>query len=191
MNTQIQNKTSPAHGASWPQVSENAQYNFHFELKLISDMMRQAADEAFAQFGLTGPQAGFLHYIVKSGGSLSQKDLEQMSGVSHPTVVGIVTRLQEKGFISISTDPADRRRRIITLTQKAEDVTAHLAEGSALLNDNLVIGLSPSEQKELSRLLQILDHNLRVALRKENETELPVPARNSSRRNDSGRRNMA
>lgn len=130
------------------------------KLKSISDRMRQVGDATFAEYGLTGPQVGYLSYIRRSGGSISQRGLEKAAGVSHPTIVGVVSRLQEKGYVTVQTDKKDRRNRIVFLTEKAVSVNESLRENYEEMNAQLLTGLSLEEKRELLRLLAVIDSNI-------------------------------
>lgn len=144
-------------------------------MKLITDRIRQVADAAFAEYSLTGPQVGYLNYIRRNGGSISQKELERAAGVSHPTIVGVTARLQDKGYVEIRIDEKDRRNRIIELTDKARNATLQLRKGSEGLNGQLVRGMTPEDETELNRLLDIIDKNLNELQekgeRRENESK--------------------
>lgn len=147
-------------------------YHIGLQLKMIADKLRQDGDAAFARYGLTGPQVGYLSYILKFGGSLSQKELEKAAGVSHPTIVGVIGRLQKKGYVEVTTDEKDRRNRIVHLTDKARNVTEQLRKGGQEMDARMLEGMTGEEKQELSRLLNIVDANLRASLqRKECESD--------------------
>ncbi|MGN1023891.1 MAG: MarR family winged helix-turn-helix transcriptional regulator [Lachnospiraceae bacterium] len=130
-----------------------------FLLKTITDRIRSMADRSFAAYGLTGTQVHYLGYLEENGGSASQRLLEEHFAVSHPTVIGIVSRLQEKGFVTVEIDRRDRRNRIVTMTRKAYDVGVHLGVGRKEMDRMLVRGFSDAEREQLSRFLyRILDN---------------------------------
>lgn len=129
-------------------------------LKLVNEKLRQAGDASFSKFDLTGTQVGYLWYILGAGGSMSQKQLETAAGVSHPTIVGIVVRLQDKGYVEVRTDEEDRRNRIISLTDKAVNVTEQLEKGAREMNTRLIRGMTEEDKAELRRLLGIMEENL-------------------------------
>lgn len=134
--------------------------NVILKMKCIEDKIRQMGDVVFSSYDLTGSQVGYMSYIRASGGSISQKELEIKANVSHPTIVGVVSRLQKKGFVTVHVDANDRRKRIIQLTDKAKDVTDELKKGQENLNDTLLNGISSEEIEELSRLLNIIYENV-------------------------------
>ena len=130
-----------------------------FILKTITDRIRSMADRSFAAFGLTGTQVHYLGFLEESGGSTSQRLLEENFAVSHPTVIGIVSRLQEKGFVTVEIDSRDRRNRIVTMTQKAYDVGVQLGAGRREMDRMLVRGFSDAEREQLRQYLcRILDN---------------------------------
>ena len=137
--------------------------------KNITDRIRSSADRSFAAFGLTGTQVQYLAYLTQCGGSATQRSLEERFDVSHPTVIGIVSRLREKGFVSVTMDERDRRSRIVSLTQKAHDVDESLGRGRKQMDQRLVEGFSEEEKEQLrAYLLRILDN---AAMQEEREGE--------------------
>ena len=50
----------------------------------------------------------------------NQKQLQTMMNVSHPTMVGLVQRLEANGFVTTAPDTMDRRNKIVSLTEEAE-----------------------------------------------------------------------
>ena len=85
-----------------------------------------------------------LSFIQKSNGELNPVDIEKNFKYSHPTVLGILKRLQEKEFIDINKSKKDQRFNIISLTEK----------GKSVKNE---IQISINELEE--RLLKDIDEN--------------------------------
>lgn len=88
-------------------------------LKLVNDKLRTKADANLLEHGLTLSQSRILRFLEEQGGSAMQKNIEDYLGVSHPTVVGLIARMKEKGFVECSMDKKDRRNRIVKATEKA------------------------------------------------------------------------
>ena len=90
----------------------------------------------------------------------TQKEIEEYFKVSHPTVVGIVSRMENNGYLHCYTDVKDRRQKICELTEAGyavcEIIHTEITEGEKLL----VEGLSEAEIAELMRMLEIIYHNL-------------------------------
>ena len=64
-------------------------------IKQISDKMRANADAVFRKHGLTYSQVHVLSFVQACGGSATQKESEIYLDVSHPTIVGLVSRLEK------------------------------------------------------------------------------------------------
>ena len=131
------------------------------QLKRISCRLGALADADMKSHGLTFSQARVLTVIGRNDGEMPQKEIEKKLNVSHPTVTGIVKRLEASGFVSVRVDENDRRNRIIVITEKARDVTQHMEKGRRKLNSVLAANMTAEEQNELIRLLSIMEDNLK------------------------------
>ncbi len=129
-------------------------------IKLINHIMTASMNTCLRRFDLTFSQMELLHLLRRNGGIMKQKTIEDTYGVKHTSVIGILQRMEKKGFLTVSVDPDDRRRRIVMLT---EDTSNFFEEAERLRDDmelKLTQALSPDEYTELFTLLQKLYHNL-------------------------------
>lgn len=85
-------------------------------LKMITDKIKMRADANLAQQGLTLTQSRVLGYLNHNGGQATQKEIEGFLQVSHPTVAGIIGRMEQNGFVYCWLDPADKRSKIVCQT---------------------------------------------------------------------------
>ena len=76
--------------------------------------------------GLTFAQSRIIRFLAERGGQTTQKEIEDYAHVSHPTIVGIVTRREQSGFLSTCTDPSDKRNKVVRLTDKAKDINLEI-----------------------------------------------------------------
>lgn len=125
-------------------------------IKQISDKMRARADMDMKSAGLTYSQFLVLGFIEAAGGETSQKKVEEFLGVSHPTVVGLISRLKSKGFVETSTDPKDKRVKRIRATEKTKALGDYMTGKIEQAEAVLVKGLTEEESAELIRLLHIV-----------------------------------
>ena len=91
---------------------------------------------------------------------MPQKSIENELCVKHTSVVGILQRMEKKGLVSVTVDPADRRCRIVTLTSKTDDFFEAADRSRAELEAKFTIGLLPEERETLIILLEKLYRNL-------------------------------
>ena len=60
--------------------------------------------------------AGFPVLLHLAGGSRTQRELARVSSVTEQTMSKVVARLERSGYVTRTTDPHDRRRRMVTVT---------------------------------------------------------------------------
>jgi DNA-binding MarR family transcriptional regulator len=104
------------------------------------------------------------HYSLLAGlaetGPASQADLGRRVGLDRSDVTAAINDLAAQGAVERTTDPADRRRNVVSITQDGQQ---HLRAMEALLRaaqDELLAPLSEAERAELIRMLAVLvDHH--------------------------------
>ena len=138
----------------------NHMENIGAMLKQINDRLHAQADATLKENGLTFTQARVLRYLHRAGGQASQKALGDYLEVAHPTIVGIVSRLEREGFVTCSTGVADRRSKVVCLTAKAVAIRDCMDRSIRKTEQRLVAGLSQEEVDQLRGLLTRLHRNL-------------------------------
>lgn len=131
-------------------------------IKLISFQMRIHADMAMRKCDLTWSQAHLLRHLTEAGGQMSQKQIEKKLEISHPTVVGLVQRLESKGFVESFTDEKDRRIKMVQLTERAYEHQQFMEEQFREKEKLMTREMSEDEVQELIRLLRKLHANLEI-----------------------------
>lgn len=131
-----------------------------FLIKVISDRMKALGDNDLKTHDLTFSQAQVLVVIERNGGTIAQKEIEKILDVSHPTIVGLVNRLQEKGFVECEVDESDRRSKIVYLTEKAKSLGQIMREKRDQSDRELMEGLSEEEAEQLNTLLRKIYSNI-------------------------------
>ena len=121
--------------------------------KILSNLTDQRINQKLAALDLTATQSTVLGYITRSQEPLYQKDIEKRFHMRHPTVTGIIQRLEDKGFIECSTDERDRRLKRIIPTQKCIDHHRNFSAIIAEWDAELAAPLSDEEVQTLQTLL--------------------------------------
>ena len=129
-------------------------------LHKIHNKIRARIDARYKKYDLTFSQSQVLFQLRHEGGSMSQKDLQKRLKISHPTLTGLIKRLEAHDFISSAVDEKDRRNRIITVTQNADAFATELMHGRTETNRQMLKGFSEEEKKELEGYLQRIAMNL-------------------------------
>ena len=100
-------------------------------------------------------QAMVLEYLSNPpADSPSQKDIEHHFNLQHPTVSGILKRLEKHGFIRTEICETDRRAKNIYLTEKAVLVDRRAKSHQALMEETFVRGFTPREVETLRSYLK-------------------------------------
>lgn len=136
--------------------------DFMYLIKRIDIRMRAGLDAQLKENDLTMSQSQVLWYIMHHGGQVSQKEVQHFLNVSHPTVVGLVKRLENSGFIETGFEDGDKRNKILKLTDKAIEVTASLDQKRQETDRQMVEGLSSQETEELKRMLNVIYENIQT-----------------------------
>ena len=75
-------------------------------------------DNALETMELTAVQGHIMAYLAHAKTPPCPRDLEAEFHLTHPTVSGILSRLDQKGFLELRTDPEDRRCKRIYVLEK-------------------------------------------------------------------------
>lgn len=135
--------------------------NTGFYIKRISDYIEADANKALEQYGITYSQARVLSFLIKSQDKvIIQKDIEEFLELKHPTVIGILQRMEAKGIIVSSVDPQDKRQKIITLTDSAFELEKRIADHVEDAEQRMAEGMTKEELDEIKRLLHKVYKNI-------------------------------
>jgi len=114
--------------------------------------------------------AGFIGYhyrllaALEEFGPASQAALGRRTGIDRSDVVAALNDLAGRRLVQRSPDPADRRRNIITITPAGTEQLRLLDRVLAGVQDKLLASLSPTERKQLTRLLtRVLEYHTKHA----------------------------
>ena len=134
-------------------------------LRHLSNRITQYMDQQFLALDLTSTQSFILHHLVlHEGEQIYPKDIEKRFNLTHPTVSGLLQRLEGKGFLTCEPDPDDRRYKRVLLTEKAEDCQKQIWEHIQSIEVRMTAGMSEPEIDTLVRLLDTAAQNLDVSM---------------------------
>src|SRR3954471_6915226 len=89
-------------------------------------------------------------------GPSSQNHLGRLVYLDAATIKGVVDRLGLRGFVTTGSDPTDRRRRAVSLTDKGARVIEEAIGVAAEITAKTLRPLTADEQRTLTRLLKKL-----------------------------------
>ena len=129
-------------------------------IKSINDKLKAKADADLKHYHLTLAQSRVFAFLHSNGGQTTQKEIEVFLEVSHPTVVGIVSRMEQNGYVTSWIDKHDRRNKIVKLTKQAKMLGVDM-EHNIFANEQMMLSsFSDSDIERLREMLLTIYKNL-------------------------------
>ena len=95
--------------------------HFGHYVRILHWCTDQRMTSALTDVELTASQGPILGYIAHRKTAPCSRDIEEEFRLTHPTVSGILSRLEKKDFIEFLPDEADRRCKRIHLRPKGKE----------------------------------------------------------------------
>lgn len=128
-------------------------------IKRIHDKLAARADAELKQFNLTMSQCRVFLYLSSRGGQATQKEIETFLDVAHPTVVGLVSRMEQNGYVTC-WPCEDGRNKYVKLTPQAEAIDKDMQRNQLENEEMLLAPLSPEDRERLRDLLLTVAEHL-------------------------------
>mgnify|MGYP005989945279 CR=1 FL=1 len=131
---------------------------------LINDMARLsraifASEIETAALPVTAAEARVLAHMARTGAS-RQHLLAESLGMTPMSLTGFLDKLEKEKLIQRQPDPDDRRAKIVTLTDRAAEILADIAQAGARAEQKISEGLSPEDWDSFRRIALLLRNNL-------------------------------
>ena len=114
----------------------------------------QTMTAALAQMELTAAQSHILCYITYRKNPPCARDIEEAFQLSHPTVSGILSRLEQKDFIEMRPDELDRRCKRIYIREKGLQLDEIMHQTVRSTEERMVQGFTEDEKAQFADLLR-------------------------------------
>jgi MarR family transcriptional regulator, lower aerobic nicotinate degradation pathway regulator len=111
--------------------------------------------DGFAQVGARAYHYRLLTSLLEQGPA-SQAALGRRTGIHLSDMVAALNELEADGFVARSPDPDDRRRNVITVTDRGRARQAELATRVGEIQDELLEPLDPAERQQFADTLRKL-----------------------------------
>jgi DNA-binding MarR family transcriptional regulator len=97
---------------------------------------------------------------VARHGPLTPSELATRERIQRPTATRLIARLEEKGLVARTADPADRRSCLIALTDEGAALVAQLRTRKDLFLAERLRGLPAADRATLARAAELLEQLL-------------------------------
>ncbi|NUN99035.1 MAG: winged helix DNA-binding protein [Saprospiraceae bacterium] len=152
------NKTKEADKRSWNQTDETLEVGIS---KLVGFMHRYARiylKKAFEKTPLTTPDDFSYLAALAEKGFLSKTELIEENIHEKTSGMEVIKRLLNAGLIVQTEHPSDRRSKIISITEKGQEVLYGVFDELRTIAKLVSGNLTDLEKQQLFYLLQKLDH---------------------------------
>ena len=131
-------------------------------IKLLHVRMEKQVNNSLRFDDLTMMQIAVLKELQAAAQQqLTMKELERLFGVAQSTVAGVLSRLEQKGFVEALSDPGDKRIKIERITSAGRNCCESAACCMDDAETRMVRGFSEVEQKIFNELLTRAAENMK------------------------------
>jgi MarR family transcriptional regulator for hemolysin len=128
---------------------------------MVSRAFERALNEELKPHGITLRQCQVLGWLALDG-ELTQSQLADRLRIEPPTLVRILDRMEDAGWIARHADPEDRRKKLIRATRRVKPVWERIRECIRTVRAKALEGIAPEDVQTTRRVLQQMHGNLRA-----------------------------
>lgn len=148
------------------------QESVNYWLCSASSALQITLNAELAQHGITYRQFQVLAWLAHDGEQLTQSELAAKMMIEPPTLVGLLDRMEQQGWITRVGCPGDRRKKIVRPAPAAEEVWEKMVSILRRVRAKATSRLTPEQVESLKEMLQIIHETLTVPV----APELAAPA---------------
>ncbi|MCW4386027.1 MarR family winged helix-turn-helix transcriptional regulator [Salinibacterium sp. SYSU T00001] len=133
-----------------PELSESTGFLVRRVQHLHSQLWLHGGDSDVSpvQFGVLS--------LLETNPGVDQRELGDILELDRSTVTEIVTRMERRNYLKRTRDDADRRRKILTLTDQGRRLLVELRPHANKVAAAFVGHLRQADREELNRLLRLV-----------------------------------
>ena len=120
----------------------------------------QSMTAALEKMELTAAQGHIMGFLSRQTQPPCPRDVEEAFHLSHPTVSGLLSRLEQKGFLQMLPDPMDRRCKRIHILPKGLECHQTMHQIISANEARMVQGFTPEEKAQFSAFLRRATANM-------------------------------
>ncbi len=142
-----------------------------------SKVLEKALDiELLLIYDLSGAQWKMIAALAITDG-LSQKELADFLSLDSSTLVPVIDKLEQNGFVTRKPDPKDRRNNRIFITKKSESIIDSIVEAILKLRKVVYKDISTRDIETTKKVLQKMTENAESFI-----SEKPKRSENNARK---------
>ncbi len=130
------------------------QRHFGHQFRILHWCIDTSMTDALTQMDLTSAQGRIIGYLARQDQPPCARDIEEVFQLSHPTVSGLLSRLEKKEFIRLEPDPVDRRCKRVVLLPKGSACHEVIRQQILENEEKIVQGFTEAEREQFLSFLQ-------------------------------------
>jgi MarR family transcriptional regulator for hemolysin len=111
-------------------------------------------DERLRPLGLSQARWRTLLHLSRSEGPVTQAELAARLGIEEPTLVNLLHRLEDAGWVKRAPAQHDRRCKTVTLERRARRIIDRIDATARQLRNELINHIAPAELETCMRVLR-------------------------------------
>ena len=131
-------------------------------IRILHWCSHQTVTNALARMDLTAAQGRIMGYLAHRPDPPCSRDIEEEFHLSHPTVSGLLSRLEKKGFLEFRPDPQDRRCKRIYMLPRGKDCVYRIHKVIEETENQMVQDFTEEEKAQFHMLLNRAIANMGV-----------------------------
>jgi MarR family transcriptional regulator for hemolysin len=122
-------------------------------------------DERLKPLGMSQAKWRTLLHLWLAGQPITQSEIAARLGIEEPTLVNLLHRLEDAGWVKRASDPHDRRCKTVTLQRRAHRVIGRIDATARELRHELISDIS---RRDLDTCIRVLS---RIRAKAENANQ--------------------
>ena len=127
----------------------------------VARRLRMASMAALAQHDVTPSQVRAIRVLAThdtgpDNGGVRSKALADHLRIAPRSTTEVVDALEEKGLVTRSPDPGDRRATLVSLTDRGRALAEEVRRTRGVASEQLLERLTPTDREDLARILRKL-----------------------------------
>ncbi len=125
----------------------------------VSRLRRKVFDNVMKPVGVTRSQWWVMAHLSRHDG-MNQSDLAEVLELGRAALGGLVDRLETLELVRRESTPADRRAKLVFLTDKGRAMITTMRGQSDRMSEVILAGLSDDDRQRLTEMLTTVKRNL-------------------------------
>ena len=122
-------------------------------------LKKRLAEHGFDDFASSH---GYILYQLSVNAEITMKELAAKINRDKSTTTVLVRKLEKAGLVKVQTDSADKRSKLLSLTQKGNEYNQMTKQLSQQLLDTFYKGFTQREKEEFCSLLDKIKGNFKI-----------------------------